>query len=181
MRVPTVEPEEDLAVALVEQAGVLAHPGQFFDFPRESFLIVSLLPGETRFADGVDRILRYVALESAAMRDAVAGRRAGVLIPLFSCPGTASWGIGDIGDLAALTAWLAEGGQRALQLLPINEMAPHEQSPYSAVSAMAMNPIYISLASVPDFDGESSLSSRIARFWRASGRRLRSTTRASGS
>jgi 4-alpha-glucanotransferase len=91
------------------------------------------------------------------MREAAAGRRAGLLIPLFSCPGTASWGIGEIGDLAALTAWLAEGGQRALQLLPINEMAPHEQSPYSAMSAMAIDPLYISLASVPDFAGESSL------------------------
>lgn len=92
------------------------------------------------------------------MREAAAGRRAGILIPLFSCPGTASWGIGEIGDLVALTAWLADGGQRALQLLPINEMAPHEQSPYSAMSAMAIDPIYISLASVPDFEGESSLS-----------------------
>jgi 4-alpha-glucanotransferase len=92
------------------------------------------------------------------MRDAVAGRRAGVLIPLFSCPGTGSWGIGEIGDLAALTAWLARAGQTALQLLPINEMAPNEQSPYSAMSAMAIDPIYISLAAVPEFAGESSLS-----------------------
>ena len=101
------------------------------------------------------------------MREAVAGRRAGVLIPLFSCPGTGSWGIGEIGDLAPLTAWLAGAGQRALQLLPINEMAPDEQSPYSAMSAMAIDPIYISLASVPDFAGESSLSledrARLAR------------------
>src|SRR3954469_5085559 len=94
----------------------------------------------------------------SAMRNAAAGRRAGLLIPLFSCPGTTSWGIGEIGDLPALTAWLAEGGQRALQLLPINEMALHEQSPYSAMSAMAIDPIYVSLGSVPDFAGESSLS-----------------------
>jgi alanine-synthesizing transaminase len=60
VQVPTFEPEEDLAVALVEHAGVLAHPGYFFDFPRESFLILSLLPGEPAFADGVGRILHYV-------------------------------------------------------------------------------------------------------------------------
>jgi 4-alpha-glucanotransferase len=92
------------------------------------------------------------------MRDAVAGRRSGLLIPLFSCAGTRSWGIGEIGDLPALTAWLAAGGQRALQLLPINEMAPDQQSPYSAMSAMAIDPIYISLALVPDFPGEASLA-----------------------
>ena len=60
MQVPTLEPEEDLVVALVERAGVLAHPGYFFDFPRESFLILSLLPGEQAFAAGVDRVLRHV-------------------------------------------------------------------------------------------------------------------------
>ena len=60
VQVPTLESEEDLVVALVEQAGVLVHPGYFFDFPRESFLVVSLLPAERAFADGVDRILRYV-------------------------------------------------------------------------------------------------------------------------
>jgi 4-alpha-glucanotransferase len=92
------------------------------------------------------------------MRDAVVGRRAGVLIPLFSCTGTTSWGIGDIGNLAAVTAWLAEAGQRTLQLLPINEMAPSEQSPYSAISAMAIDPLFISLTAVADFPGEESLS-----------------------
>jgi len=60
VQVPTFEPEEDLAVALVEHAGVLAHPGYFFDFPRESFLILSLLPVERVFADGVDRVLFYI-------------------------------------------------------------------------------------------------------------------------
>src|SRR5882757_8614751 len=93
------------------------------------------------------------------MHDAIGGRRAGVLIPLFSCTGTTSWGIGEIGDLVAVTAWLAAAGQRALQLLPINEMAPNEESPYSAISAMAIDPLFISLASVADFPGEESLSS----------------------
>ena len=43
-------------------AGVLVHPGYFFDFPRESFLIVSLLRREAQFAEGVDRVLRHVGL-----------------------------------------------------------------------------------------------------------------------
>lgn len=93
------------------------------------------------------------------MSDAVGRRRAGVLIPLFSCPGTTSWGIGDIGDIGPASAWLAAAGQRVLQLLPINEMAPGQHSPYSAISAMAIDPLFISVPSVPEFDGESSLSS----------------------
>ena len=88
-------------------------------------------------------------------------RRAGLLIPLFSCPSTASWGIGDIGDVAPVTAWLAAAGQRVLQLLPLNEMAPGLRSPYSAISAMAIDPVFICVPTVPEFaalGGEASLS-----------------------
>jgi 4-alpha-glucanotransferase len=88
-------------------------------------------------------------------------RRAGLLIPLFSCPSSASWGIGDVGDIEPLTAWLAGAGQRILQLLPLNEMAPGQQSPYSAISAMAIDPIFISVPRVPEFTalgGEAALA-----------------------
>ena len=87
-------------------------------------------------------------------------RRAGVLVPLFSCPSEGSWGIGDIGDIAPMAAWLAGARQRVLQLLPINEMAPGQQSPYSALSAMAIDPIFISVPAVPEFQaigGDASL------------------------
>ena len=88
-------------------------------------------------------------------------RSAGVMVPLFSCPSTASWGIGEIGDVPRLAAWLAGGGQRILQLLPLNEMAPGQQSPYSATSAMATDPIFITLSALPDFaaiGGEAALA-----------------------
>src|SRR5690348_4510752 len=88
-------------------------------------------------------------------------RRAGILIPLFSVPSSDSWGIGEIGDIARLATWLESAGQRFVQLLPINELPPHERSPYSALSAMAIDPQFISLRSVEDFDaigGETSLS-----------------------
>jgi 4-alpha-glucanotransferase len=77
-------------------------------------------------------------------------RRSGLLIPLFSCASSASWGIGDIGDIAPIAAWLCSAGQRVLQLLPINEMARGEQSPYSALSAMAIDPIFIRVTDMPD-------------------------------
>src|SRR5258705_3461283 len=96
------------------------------------------------------------------MSNHTAQRRAGLLIPLFSCPTAASWGIGDIGDVGAVTGWLAAAGLRALQLLPINEMAPGLQSPYSAISAMAIDPIFIHVPAVAEFDalgGEPALAS----------------------
>jgi 4-alpha-glucanotransferase len=78
-------------------------------------------------------------------------RRSGILLPLFSAPSDTSWGIGDISDLRHVTPWLASAGQTVLQLLPINEMAPGQQSPYSAISAMAIDPIYLDVAAIPDF------------------------------
>jgi 4-alpha-glucanotransferase len=79
-------------------------------------------------------------------------RRAGVLIPLFSFPSDGAWGIGEIADVAPMAAWLEGAGQRILQLLPLNEMAPGQSSPYSALSAMAIDPIYIRVPAVSDWD-----------------------------
>ena len=59
-----------------------------------------------------------------------------------------------------MTKWLAASNQRVLQLLPINEMAPSQQSPYSAISAMAIDPIFVRVPDVPEFaaaGGEASL------------------------
>jgi 4-alpha-glucanotransferase len=95
------------------------------------------------------------------MSSSTGRRRAGLLIPLFSCPSAGSWGIGDIGDIAPLTRWMAAAGQQILQLLPLNEMAPGQQSPYSAISAMAIDPIFISVPRVAEFvelGGEAALS-----------------------
>src|SRR4030095_17181566 len=78
-------------------------------------------------------------------------RRAGTLVPLFSMPSARSWGIGEIGDLERMTAWLASAGQRLLQLLPITETSPDDPSPYGALSAMAIDPQYISLGDMEDF------------------------------
>src|SRR5437773_9809030 len=90
-------------------------------------------------------------------------RRAGVLIPLFSIASSRSWGIGEIGDIEPITRWLEGAGQRILQLLPINEMPPGEMSPYSALSAMAIDPQFITLDHVEDFaeiGGEDALDGR---------------------
>lgn len=78
-------------------------------------------------------------------------RRAGLLVPLSSIPSSGSWGIGEIGDIPAFARWMGGAGQSVLQLLPINEMAPGDRSPYSALSAMAIDPLYIGVDAVEDF------------------------------
>ena len=66
-------------------------------------------------------------------------------------PSSRSWGIGEFRDLAALARWMQGAGLRVLQLLPLNEMAAGQSSPYSALSAMALDPIFIAVDDVPDF------------------------------
>src|SRR5262245_10993085 len=87
-------------------------------------------------------------------------RRAGILVPLFSLASSRSWGIAEFGDLPRMGAWLEKAGQRILLMLPVNEMPLAETSPYSALSAMALEPQFITLGNVEDFGaigGESSL------------------------
>jgi 4-alpha-glucanotransferase len=79
------------------------------------------------------------------------GRSAGLVVPLFSLHSPRSAGIGDIGDLAPLGAWMRRAGLRALQLLPVGTLPSGETSPYSALSAMAIDPVYVSLPEVADF------------------------------
>jgi aspartate/methionine/tyrosine aminotransferase len=60
VRVPSTRAEEELALDLLERAGVVVHPGFFFDFAHEAFLVVSLLPEPDTFAEGIRRLLERV-------------------------------------------------------------------------------------------------------------------------
>jgi alanine-synthesizing transaminase len=64
LQVPATESEESLAVRLVEDDGVLVHPGYFFDFPREAFVVVSLLPEPPVFDAGVAAVLARVGVSA---------------------------------------------------------------------------------------------------------------------
>lgn len=79
------------------------------------------------------------------------GRHLGVLVPLFSIPSRASWGIGEIPDLPRFARWVESAGMDFVQILPVNEMQDGQNSPYSALSAMAIDPIFISLSNLEDY------------------------------
>jgi alanine-synthesizing transaminase len=57
LRVPSTRGEEDLVLELLERDDVLVHPGFFFDFAHEAFLVVSLLPEPDAFAEGARRLM----------------------------------------------------------------------------------------------------------------------------
>lgn len=60
IRVPATRPEEAMVLELLEHERVLVHPGYFFDFPHEAFVIVSLLPREDVFVSALERTLRFL-------------------------------------------------------------------------------------------------------------------------
>lgn len=57
LRVPATRSDEDLALTLLETSDVYVHPGHFFDFPSDGYLVLSLIAPEDRFAEGVRHIL----------------------------------------------------------------------------------------------------------------------------
>jgi alanine-synthesizing transaminase len=64
LQIPSIEPEEDLVVDLLERDHVIVHPGYFFDFPRDGHLVVSLLPQQELFADGVSRTIARASADA---------------------------------------------------------------------------------------------------------------------
>jgi aspartate/methionine/tyrosine aminotransferase len=57
IQVPQLKSEEALVLELLNSDGVLVHPGYFFDFPREAYLIVSLLIDPKSFDSAIERVL----------------------------------------------------------------------------------------------------------------------------
>jgi alanine-synthesizing transaminase len=62
LEIPRYLPEEEWVLSLLEKDDVLVHPGYFFDFPREAFLILSLLPEPQVFNEAVGRLLTRIEL-----------------------------------------------------------------------------------------------------------------------
>src|SRR5438067_12576524 len=87
---------------------------------------------------------------------------AGILAPLFGVRSESDLGIGDVAVLREFIDWTAEIGFKLVQLLPINETGG-DNSPYTAISAMAIEPTTLHLAPgspehLTDEDHESVLA-----------------------
>ena len=62
LRVPATCSEEERVLRLLGERDVLVHPGYFFDFPGEAYLVLSLLPPPAEFGEGVARVLADLVL-----------------------------------------------------------------------------------------------------------------------
>jgi len=95
-------------------------------------------------------------------------RAAGVALPLFALRGAHDLGTGEILDLIAFIDWMDRWDQRVIQLLPINETAIGETSPYNTLSAFAIDPAYISVWQVPEVE-QSRVAQEVLRTPRVRG------------
>jgi len=60
LRVPALQSDEDLAIDLLRKVAVLVHPGHFYDFSSDGYLVLSLITPAKDFREGVGRILGVV-------------------------------------------------------------------------------------------------------------------------
>ena len=59
LRVPATRSDEELAIELISSRDVYVHPGHFFDFPSDGYLVVSLLAAQSEFAEAISRIISF--------------------------------------------------------------------------------------------------------------------------
>lgn len=103
----------------------------------------------------------------------LASRLNGILLPVSAMRSSADWGVGDLGSLKEWISFLSAQGVEILQILPLQETAPHTCCPYSAMTSFAIDPVYVDASRLEDLKGNSaadefitSLQEKIKR-WRA--------------
>jgi alanine-synthesizing transaminase len=64
LRVPATQSDEDLAIDILRKASVLVHPGHFYDFPQDGYLVLSLITPPQQFHEGIGRLLKLLTREA---------------------------------------------------------------------------------------------------------------------
>jgi alanine-synthesizing transaminase len=60
LRVPATQSDEDRAIEILRKVSVLVHPGHFYDFPLDGYLVVSLITPTKHFREGIGRMLELL-------------------------------------------------------------------------------------------------------------------------
>lgn len=60
LRVPAIESDEELAIRVLEEKSVLVHPGHFYEFTNDGYLVISLIGPEQKFAQGAARLIEGI-------------------------------------------------------------------------------------------------------------------------
>ena len=140
-------PFEYKFVAINEKTGAVE---EWETRPNRLFQIRPLQRGET-----------YLPAETEVFFNRPPYRIAGTAIPVFSLRSEGSCGVGDFGDLKQFITWAAETGQRAVQILPINDTTMTgtwmDSYPYNSISIYAFHPMYIDLRQLPPLNDEEAM------------------------
>ncbi len=80
----------------------------------------------------------------------LSSRTCGVLLPVSAMRTRQDWGVGDLGSLKVWTEFLAGLGVKFIQILPLQETAPGQNCPYSALTSFAVDPVYAQIDEVED-------------------------------
>jgi aspartate/methionine/tyrosine aminotransferase len=60
LRVPVTRSDEELVVDLLRRKSVLVHPGHYYDFPSDGYLVLSLIGEKAEFAPAIQRLLEML-------------------------------------------------------------------------------------------------------------------------
>src|SRR5688572_18204029 len=76
----------------------------------------------------------------------------GLLAPLFSLRSGKGWGVGELSDVPRFAPFAKDCGASFLMVLPLLEPSPGLESPYSAGSFFALDPLYLPIDELDAFE-----------------------------
>ena len=80
--------------------------------------------------------------------DLLSSRTSGILLPVSAMKTETDWGVGDFSSLCEWIQFFSKLGTKIIQILPLQETAPGQNCPYSALSGFAIDPVYIDVTRV---------------------------------
>lgn len=121
--------------------------------------------GQDRFVSNYKSKKTLIIQEDGFLRTSIpAWRGAGVGIPVFSLRTKKSFGVGDFNDMKLLVDWSKKVGIKLIQVLPLNDtIGTHSDLdvlPYAAISAFALNPLFLHLPTIGKLPAQHALSQR---------------------
>jgi 4-alpha-glucanotransferase len=102
----------------------------------------------TLHVNGLEALVIAAPMKAHAPRN----RMWGVFAPLYAARTQRSWGAGDLGDLLAYSSWVDHHGGGVVATLPMLAAFDDEPSPYSPVSRLFWNELYLDVTRVPELD-----------------------------
>lgn len=126
------------------------------------------------FEDGWDRTIKYQQLKNVKIQvhdgfiniPSPKWRGTGVGIPVFSLRSQKSFGVGDFSDLKLFIDWAEKVGIKLIQVLPLNDtIGTHSDLdvlPYAAISAFALNPLFLHLPSIGKLPADHPMALKYA-------------------